>query len=52
MIAWLDTHLPLWRVILWGVPQSERRKVGSCTGFVLEDGIVIELDVIWESEEK
>ncbi len=52
MIAWLDTHLPLWRVMFLGVPKSERRRVGSCTGFEEVDGVIVPIEPKWESEEK
>ena len=56
MIAWLDRFLPLWRVMLFGVAKSERRRVGSCTGFrkIEIDGFegLEAIDPKWESEEK
>ena len=49
MIAWLDRVLPLWRVMLFGVAKSERRKVGSCTGFEMIDGELKPID--WRTNE-
>ena len=51
MIAWLDRVPPLWRVMLFGVAKSERRKVGSCTGFENKDGAIVPIEPKWESEE-
>lgn len=50
MIAWLDRVLPLWRVMLFGVAKSERRRVGSCTGFEMIDGELKPID--WRTNEQ